>query len=131
MSNDIEVLELSSDGTFDIPSEAVKQPPLLKPVTPPKSPPKPNVTTALKETMKAGEYKLYKETTCSCLAIVRLAPDEGVKEVKLENGKLVIDINSADSYAFTLPEKMKFTHEGSSSTVWEDFISIRLYISES
>lgn len=81
---------------------------------------------ALKESIQPGEYKLYKEAASMLVLLRTSSADDKVKDIKFKDSKVVINIESADSYSVDIPDTYDVSSSASSAKIWNDFVSIRI-----
>ncbi len=127
--NDIEVIELGEDGSFDIP--------YIRPVSTAARTHTDSYTVEdclgtesnivdesfLKNSINVGEYKIYQKTNV-LYVILRLAQEEQLKTLTLENHTLQITTDSAKGYKIEIPESCLVKPSSAVCKVWNDFATI-------
>jgi hypothetical protein len=127
--DDIEVIELGEDGSFEIPVSNVnrhvnKYLDEMKPEDDMSIYPDVKYLNelSLKEIVKAGEYKIYKNDN-KLFIIVRLQSNENLKDVKLNNFIFTLSTDLSKTYKITVPTEVKINPSSAICKVWQDFVS--------
>jgi hypothetical protein len=126
---DIEVIELGEDGSFEIPVSTVnkhvsKYLDEMKPEDDMSNYPgvKHLDELSLKESIQAGEYKIYKKDN-KLYIIVRLHSNENLKDAKLNDLLFSLTTDLSKTYKIVVPAELKINPSSAVCKVWQDFVS--------